>query len=322
MRKPIKTVIVAIVVLLLLILVVPFLIPIPPLEDVVPVQELGDPDSNFVEIDGVDFHYKVEGDEGKSALVLLHGFGASVYSWREVMPILGENKRVYAYDRPAFGLTKRPLIWEELNPYSRTASLIQLNQLLDHWGESRVVLVGHSAGGGVAMEFALAYPEKVKALILISPAVGSGQRNSSWMTWLFKFPQVQRFGPLLVRRISESGLEIIEQAWHDPSKKPTDTIPLYTKPLQAENWDVGLWFYSTTGETSDLGERLDEFSLPILVITGDDDRIVPIDRTIEVAGHLPGSELVILPECGHVPQEECPKAFMDAVTNFLDHLEP
>ena len=320
MKKSIKVTIIVALVVIDLFLVVPFLIPIPPLEGVSPVQELADPDSQFVEIDGFDIHYKSVESADSPALVLLHGFGASVYSWREVMPILGEDYSVYAYDRPAFGLTERPLTWGDLNPYTKDASLSQLRQLLELWGQDQVILVGNSSGGSVAMEFALAYPHRVKALILVSPAVGSGSTFYSKITWLIDSPQIQHLGPLLVRRISESGLETIEQAWHDPSRQPEDTIPLYTKPLKAENWDVGLWHYSTTAELSSLPDRLEEFNLPILVITGDDDRIVATERSVAVAERLNGAELVILKDCGHLPQEECPEAFLDAVTLFLERL--
>jgi pimeloyl-ACP methyl ester carboxylesterase len=57
--------------------------------------------------------------------------------------------------------------------------------------------------------------------------------------------------------------------------------------------------------------------VPVLVITGDDDRIVPTESSIRLSGELPGSELVVIPQCGHVPQEECPEAFLAAVNGFL-----
>ena len=152
MKKSIKVAIMVAFVVVDLFLVVPFLIPIPPLEGVVPVQELADADSQFVKIDGFDIHYKSIETEDAPALVLLHGFGASVYSWREVMPALGENFTVYAYDRPAFGLTERPLSWEDINPYTMEGSISQLRQLLEYWGKDQVILVGNSSGGSVTQQ--------------------------------------------------------------------------------------------------------------------------------------------------------------------------
>ena len=320
MNKLIKIVSILFLVLIDLVLIGPLLIPVPPLEDVSPVRELADPDSQFVQVDGIDFHYKTAGSQGPP-VVLLHGFGASLYSWREVMPELGADYRVFAYDRTAFGLTERPTEWAGENPYTRSASVSHLGGLLDAWGADKAVLIGNSAGGTVAMKFALAHPDQVQALILVSPAVGSGGGPLAGRDWLVDLPQIQRLGPLLVRRIAETGPETIDQAWHDPARQPADMFPLYEKPLRAENWDLALWYLSTTGEVSDLPDRLSEFDLPILVITGDDDRIVPTQSTIEITEQLPGAELVVLPECGHLPQEECPQAFMDTVINFLDNLD-
>ena len=193
--------------------------------------------------------------------------------------------------------------------------------MIDFWDAAPAVLVGNSAGGAVAMEFTLAHPDQVTALILVSPAVSGRRSLLTRLNWLIDAPQTQRIGPLLVRRIAKTGPETINQAWHDPSKQPADTLELYTKPLKAENWDVALWHFSTTGEVSDLPDRLDEFNLPILVITGDDDRIVPTETTMALADRLMGAELIILPDCGHVPQEECPQAFLNAIEDFLERLE-
>ncbi|MBN2045601.1 MAG: alpha/beta hydrolase [Anaerolineales bacterium] len=300
-------------------LILPLVIPIPPPEGVLPVEQLADPDSLFILIDDILFHYKT-GGSGEPAMILLHGFGASLYSWREVTPVLSEDYTVYAYDRLAFGLTERPATWTGENPYTPQASLSQLDQMLDAWGLDQVVLVGNSAGGRVAMEYTLLHPERVLALILVSPALGTGQSPVTKFSALMKLPQARRIGPLLVRSIADSGLETLATAWHNPQNQPEDTIPLYTKPLQAENWDIALWHFSTSMVESQLPNQLDQFNLPILLLTGDDDRIVPTEGTIALKDQIPGAELVVLPECGHVPQEECPVLFLEAVEEFVANL--
>jgi len=124
-------------------------------------------------------------------------------------------------------------------------------------------------------------------------------------------------GPLFVRSIRNWGLEFGRSAWHDPSKITDEIWAGYTKPLQAENWDKGLYEVTLASRSLGLDKRLDELQIPVLIITGDDDRIVPTEQSIRLAGELPNAELVVIPNCGHVPHEECPEPFLAAVNSFL-----
>ncbi|MBN2148329.1 MAG: alpha/beta hydrolase [Anaerolineales bacterium] len=306
---------------LIILLIGPFLVPVPPLEGTLPPKALADPDSQFIEINGLDIHLKVMG-QGEPVFVLVHGFGASLYSWHAVMEQFSQIGTVIAYDRPAFGLTERPLSWEGQNPYSPEAQVALLIGLLDHFGAQQAILVGNSAGGTVAMQTTLAYPERVAALILVDPAVYAGGGTPGWVRPLLGTPQMRHLGPLVARQIQARGPELIEMAWHDPTRLSPETLELYNKPLQAENWDRALWELTLASRPSGLAERLSELTLPLLVVTGDDDRIVPTADSIRLAGELPDAELVVIPNAGHVPHEEQPEAFMLAVTNFWSTLNP
>ncbi|MBN2387206.1 MAG: alpha/beta hydrolase [Anaerolineales bacterium] len=306
---------VALGVVLLVVLVVPLLVPVPPLEGSVPSEQLADSDSQFVEINGLTVHVKTLG-QGEPVFVLLHGFGASLYSWHAIMEPLGRAGTVIAYDRVAFGLTERPMEWDGQNPYSPQARIDLLLGLLDHFDVARAILVGNSAGGTVSMQFTLQHPERVEALILVAPAVYQ-DGGSAWVGLLGRTPQGQRLGPLLVRSIQSRGLEILDTAWYDPSRVTPEVLAGYTRPLQAENWDRALWYYTIYSQPSGLSGRLDEFHLPVLVISGEADRIVPAESSIRLAGELPEAVLVVIPRAGHVPHEEQPDLFLQAVEAFL-----
>ena len=322
MRKVGRILLIVLGVLLLAVLVVPLIVPIPPLKNTVPPRQLADPDSQFVEINGLDVHFKEMG-EGGTPLMLLHGFAASTFSWREVMQPLAESQRVVAFDRPAFGLTERPMPgeWSGQNPYSADAASDLTVGLMDELGINQSVLIGNSAGGTVALYTALRYPERVKALILVDPAVYSGGGSAGWLRSILTSPQGRRIGPLFARAIQNWGYQFGQSAWHDPSKFSDDIWAGFSKPLQAENWDRALWEFTQASRPLGLPERLDELSMPVLVITGDDDRIVPTEQTVRLAGEIPGAELVVIPNCGHVPHEECPTAFLTVVDNFLSRLD-
>jgi pimeloyl-ACP methyl ester carboxylesterase len=313
-----RRILLTLLVILLMIGVGPFLVPVPPLEGMKPVSALADADSLFMEINGIRVHYKQMG-EGEPFFVLLHGFGASLYSWQKVMEPLSLHGRVLAYDRPAFGLTERPLEWEGQNPYSLQANIDLLLGMLDAFQVEKAILVGNSAGGAVAMEFFLRHPERVEALVLVDAAVYEGS-VPGWLRPLLQTPQMQHLGPLVARTIRQRGPEMVGLAWHDPSKLDAATLALYEKPLQVENWDRALWNFTTASQSNKLPERLAEFTLPILVVTGDDDRIVPTDSSIRLAEELPAATLAVIPDAGHVPHEEQPDLFMQAVEGFLSSL--
>ena len=323
--------------LLLLVLVIfgPFLVPIPPLPVRSALKALAGPNSRFVDVPfaghTLTVHYEEAGEkkpgQGRPAIVLLHGFASSTFSWREVLPKLGERGRTVAFDRPAFGLTERPLPeswqgdWKTQNPYALDAQVELTTGLMDQLGIDEAVLVGNSAGGAVAMLTALENPKRVKALVLIDPAVYSGGNQSPIMRWLANTPQMRRLGPLVARQIQRWGLGFARSAWHDPAQMTDAIWEGYQKPLQAADWDRALWEMTAASAPSGLPARLAELTLPVLVITGDDDRIVPTEQSVKLANELPNAELVVVPACGHVPQEECPQVVLDAIQTFLAGLE-
>jgi pimeloyl-ACP methyl ester carboxylesterase len=264
-------------------------------------------------------HVKMRG-QGEPVFVLLHGFGASLYSWHAVMGPLSQMGTVIAYDRPAFGLTERPLTWDGQNPYSPAAQVESVIRLLNHFGVEKAILVGNSAGGAIAMQTALAHPDRVSALVLVDPAVYSDEGPRSYLRPLFATPQLRRLGPLLVRKIQERGPELLKLAWHNPALLRPEIIKLYQKPLKVENWDKALWEFTLARRPSGLEQRLSELDLPTLVITGDDDRIVPTEQSVQLAGELPNAELVVIPDAGHVPHEERPDLFLQAVGAFQENL--
>ncbi len=319
-NKFLRTTGIVLTVLALIVLIGPFLIPVPPLENTVPVEQLVDADSKFVEVNGINVHYKTWG-EGEPTFILLHGFGASVFSWHEVTEPLSEFGTVIAYDRPAFGLTERPLEWEGESPYGPQAQVDIVIGLMDELGVEKAILVGNSAGGTVSMQVALQYPERVEALILVDAAVYAGGGAPSWSRPILKTPQMNYLGPLIARQLQAQGVEFIKTAWHDPSKITQDIFDGYQKPLQAENWDKALWQLTVASEESGLVERLTEITMPTLVITGDDDRIVPTEQSLRLADKLPNAELKVIAQSGHLPHEEKPVEFMQAVIEFLSTLK-
>lgn len=323
MKRILKTIGLVLLGLSLVLVLGPFLVPVPALKDTKPPEALADADSRFVQVKGVNVHYKVYGSGGP-VMILLHGFGASAFSWRDVVLPLSEVGTVIAYDRPAFGLTQRPMPgeWMAENPYAFETQPELLLALMDAWGVEQAILIGHSAGGTVATQMALEYPERVSGLVLVDAAIFTGGRAlPGWLDWLKETPQADRLGPLLSRTLQSRGEDFIRASWHDPLGVTESVLAGYRKPLQAENWDRALWELTKSARPLNLPERLGELKMPVLVLTGDDDRIVPTQQSVELAGKIPGAQLVVVERSGHLPHEERPQAFLAAVLPFIEQKE-
>ena len=321
MKRWQKNSLIILAVILVIVLIGPFLIPVPELDGLSTERELADPDSKFIEVNNLTVHYKEMG-QGDTTFILLHGFGASLFSWHAVVQPFAKHGRVIAYDRPAFGLTSRPMPgeWTGASPYSTESNVELLAGLMDALKVEKAILVGNSAGGSVSVAFALKYPERVQALILVDPALGDyGGRFPAWIMPLMATPQMRHVGPLLVRNIADSGNDTIRLAWHDPNLVTAETIAGYRKPLQAYNWDRALYEFTIAARPAKL--QLAELKMPVIVIAGDDDRIIPTKYSVQASKDIPGSQLVLLPGCGHVPHEECSTAFMNAVVKFLENVK-
>lgn len=279
--------------------------------------------SKFVEILDHEVHYVEAGDPNSDRLILLaHGFGASAFSYKAVLAPLAAHGHVIAYDRAAFGFTERPAKWSGVNPYSSQGQLEVIDALVDKFGSDKeVFLVGHSAGGALAAGYALEHQEKLKGLVLFAPAVYGSGGAPQWLNWIFDIPQLDHLGPLAVSSIASSGLEILDRSYNDPNQITEETLKGYTAPLQIIGWERAFWEFNKAPRALDVAKRLSEITIKTLVITGDNDQIVPTDNSIRLAGELPSAELVVIEQTGHLPNEENPKEFATAIIRYIETQE-
>lgn len=306
---------------LLVLLIGPFLIPVNTsgtLTKEAAAAEIWGDRSEWVTLADHQVHFVTAGDpESNRLIVLLHGFGASAFSYRDVLEPLGEVGYVIAYDRAAFGFTERPTTWE-LNPYSEAGQLEVLDQLINRFGDGKEAFVlGHSAGGNIAAAYAIENQEKLAGAILFAPALLTSGGIPSWLTWMFSIPQLNHLGPLLVSSIASSGTDILYSSYYDPSKVTAQKLSGYTTPLKISGWESAFWEFTKAARPSGAADRLGEITIPTLVIAGDSDEIIPTADSREVAARISGSQLVIIPRTGHLPNEEAPEEFGIAVAEFI-----
>ncbi len=287
--------------------------------DSTPDDQLPDDGSEFVEIDGLRVRTLVRGS-GKPVILLLHGFAASVFTWHRVIDELANFGTVVAFDRPGFGFTSRPAQrrWTKRSPYSLEGSVDLTIDILDHFRVERAVLVGHSAGGTVAALTALEHPERLQSLVLVAPAIYIGVPPPDWIHRLVDSVPMRRFGPHVARVTARLTELIMRRVWHDPSLITPEVVEGYLAPFRISGWAAGMWEVVCANRRTRLGQRVSSLSVPTLMITGDDDRIVPTRQSVRAARAIPAAVLDVIENCGHIPQEETPEEFLESVTRFLD----
>jgi pimeloyl-ACP methyl ester carboxylesterase len=298
-------------------------VPPSPSPDLASARALADPDSRFATLVGLDVHHKVAGDPADPTVVLHHHFYGNVFTWRHVLAGLADDHQVAAFDRPGFGLTERPArgSWGDDHPYTRRTSARITTELIDHLDAPDAVLVGSSAGGTTALEtFAMA-PERVRALVLISPAITGDVGPPAALRPLLRHPQVRALGPRLVERFAgEITLERIARSWHDPTRATDDDLAAYTRPLQVEGWPRGFIDLFGAEPPPNLTNVLPTIDVPTMVVSGASDPVISASWNRRTAAAIPGARYEVIGDCGHTPQEECPDQLLELLRDFLDDL--
>ena len=283
----------------------------------------GETESHFIEINGFNVHYRLAGS-GKTLVVLLHGSFLSLRSWRLVLDGLAETATVIAFDRPAFGLTSRPLPSKTTEvSYTPEAQSDLLIALIDKLGFSKAVLVGNSTGGTIALLTALRHPESVDGLVLADAMIYSGYATSEVPAFIK--PALKAMSPIFARlmklMITRLYNRLIRAMWYNKERLDSDVLGAFRSDLMNGEWSRAFWELFSETHHLRLDERLKTMSGPSLVITGEHDSMVKKEESIRLAGELPCAELLVVPDCGHLPQEEKPEVFVLAVRKFLKRIE-
>ena len=304
----------------------PMLLPETTAADRLPRRDLARPSSRFVRVDGIEVHHEVHGPHGSGAdaptLLLSHHFYGSTPVWDRLTPLLSDRHRVITWDRPGFGLTERPL--HGVLPggaYTRAVAARLGWGLLDTLGVERTVLVGASAGGTNVLEMYAQAPERVRALVLLAPAITGDVGAPPQLRRLLRSAPLRRLGPRIVERaVGDITRERSTRSWADPARADDVDLAPYRDLVRVEGWSRGLWEVMTAEEPPDLRGVLRSIHVPTLVVTGAQDRTIAPRWGRWVAGTVPGGRFELLPDCGHVPHQERPEELASIVGPFLDEV--
>jgi len=247
------------------------------------------------------------------AIVLLHGFGGSSWSWRKVIPSLATDHRVVALDLNGFGWTERP---RELEAYTLDGQARLVLSVMDALGLDRVHLVGHSYGGGLALWLAATHPDRLRSLVLVDstlPAYSVKRRRAvaAWRPLVAAFVRTVALRPSFVRR----GLL---RSVADPAVVTDELVGGYLERLRVEGATDAYRGLTIKVDGPRPTVDLATIAVPTLIVWGADDGLLAARLGERAARRIPGARFVAIPGCGHLPMEEKPDALLDAVQRFLD----
>jgi len=245
-------------------------------------------------------------------LVLLHGLGASSFSWRENIGPLSRRYRVLAPDLPGHGRTPPSLV-----PDFRLETLTrELLALLDYLGLSRAVLVGNSLGGSLALLLAREHPKRFPALVLLAPAAALER-----IPWLFSPLRLPFLGWALAALLGRWTVRLgLRQSYYRKELITPEVIAGYAVTFR--NLANRLAIRRLVRELQPwplprVKDLLGHINQPVCLIWGEKDRILPSDQAGWLQNRLPQAEVHLLPAVGHAPQEEAPEIVNEIIIAFL-----
>ena len=250
-------------------------------------------------------------------VILIHGFGGSMWQWEHQQTPLSAQVRLITPDLIGSGLSDKPDI-----AYLPEQMLEYFIGFMDAVQTKQATLVGNSMGAGLAIGMALAHPDRVSQLILIdglpanvrdkltSPSIKRAM-NTSAPSWIVSFGN-WLFGGFMIE-------SILREIVHDPALLTPAVIersnrnrqrPGLIAPTMSARDNLPLW-------EAGFAKRIGEITQPTLILWGEEDRVFPIGVGEELQRTIKGSSLVRIPQAGHIPQWERPDLVNQAMIDFL-----
>jgi pimeloyl-ACP methyl ester carboxylesterase len=257
-------------------------------------------------------------------IVLVHGITANSSTWERVLPYLADNYTVLAPDLVGHGESAKPR-----GDYSLGAYASGVRDIMVALGHDQATFIGHSLGGGIAMQLAYQFPERCERLVLVSS--GGLGRELNLLLRAATLPGSEMVLPFLVAsRLLEAGRMVGRGLERLGLNAGTDIAEVARGHASLADRDAREAFVNTLRSMVDPGgQRVNARDrlylaehLPFLIVWGARDSVIPVEHAYATHELVKGSRLEIFPQAGHFPQLDEPQRFIDILEDFMDTTEP
>ena len=263
-------------------------------------------EQGYVEYPGTRLYYEVDGNG--PALTLVHAGVAHLRMWDDVVAAFKDRYTVVRYDERGFGKTETEDV-----PYTNYDDLLHL---LDHLALDKTHLVGNSRGGAIALDFALAYPQRVRSLTLVGAGMSGFDADDPALTPIFE--EIER---LWEAKDYAQVAELETQLWTDGPGQPTTRVDPEVRRRMVQ-WNLENYMAE---QEADQVRRLDppaagrlaEVTIPTLVVWGRLDTSETNAASAKMAAEIPGARSHIYPDVAHMVSLEKPSEFNALLADFL-----
>jgi pimeloyl-ACP methyl ester carboxylesterase len=249
---------------------------------------------NSIPVNGINLAYRRHGNG--TPLVLIHGFPLDSSSWNEIIPLLENDFDLIVPDLRGFGQSSTLE-----SPYLISDMADDLAGLLDHLNVEKAVIAGHSMGGYVALAFAKKHPNRVNGLGLISSqAVGDplDRKEGRYKT---------------AKDVADKGVSVVVEAM-TPKLSAYPQVQIFVRDVIGRQSKAGVvGALKAMAEREDLASIMPNFTFPVVLVHGDVDALIPVDRSKEIKAAAPSARYIELSGAGHMPMIEFPKQTAEAL---------
>lgn len=274
-------------------------------------------DSRFLTVrDDMKLHYTDTGPRDAPVIVLVHGYAASLHTWKHWVRQLDDTYRVITLDLPGHGLSRVP----ENGQVSIDYYVETVEALLTRLNVSNFSLAGSSMGGQVAWEYALAHPGELDSLILVD-AAGWPESEGEQPPLIFRLLRIP-LARTLIKDLDLSGLveDGLRNSVADPLFVSADMAERYSALSRAPGHrDALLRLIAASPHREKASKaKLEAISVPTLILWGEQDRIIPVSDAARFEEAIPNAVAITYPDAGHLPQEEVWQESVADLQAFLD----